>query len=214
MRIEKHFIADIHESEYNPRVKLDRYSDEYKAIKQSIIDYGFVEPIVVNDTTMACIGGHQRLAVMRDMGEEEIYCNMVHIENPEKEKALCIALNKIEGKHDEEKLNELLNDEKIREFELGLENLDADPDTMLGLHDSDDFDDEYGDDEVATAELEAELAASDDEEPNNAMVIKVGNYKFDTTVAEYEEMIASIRDKGIFEKSEIIEELRRRIFND
>lgn len=208
MRIEEHFISEIHESEYNPRVALDRFSREYKAIKKSIEDYGFVEPIVVNDTTMACIGGHQRLSVMRDMGVEKIPCNMVHIEDPEKEKALCIALNKIKGDWDSEKLDELLRDEEIRAFELGFDNIEVTFDDELG-----DYDD-YGDDEEVTATDDEDEPFTDDEVADAGMVIKIGNYKFDTTVSEYEDMLASIRDNGIFEKSEIIEELKRRLCSD
>lgn len=208
MRIEEHFISEIHESEYNPRVALDRFSREYKAIKKSIEDYGFVEPIVVNDTTMACIGGHQRLSVMRDMGVEKIPCNMVHIEDPEKEKALCIALNKIKGDWDSEKLDELLRDDEIRAFELGFDNIEVTFDDELG-----DYDD-YGDDEEATTTDDEDEPFTDDEVADAGMVIKIGNYKFDTTVSEYEDMLASIRDNGIFEKSEIIEELKRRLCSD
>lgn len=210
MKIEKHFISDIHESEYNPRIALDRNSREYKAIENSIKDYGFVEPIVVNDITMSCIGGHQRLAVMRDRGEEQIDCVMVHIENPEKEKALCIALNKIKGDWDNEKLDELLQDDKLREFELGFESINVSIDDELGGDTNlDDYDDEdtADDDDISSAGF-------DDEVADAGMVIKIGNYKFDTTVSEYEKMIASIRDEGIFDKSEIIEELKRRLCND
>lgn len=209
MKIEKHFISDIHESEYNPRFVLDRYSREYKAIENSINDYGFVEPIVVNEITMTCIGGHQRLAVMRDMGEEQIDCVMVHIENPQKEKALCIALNKIKGDWDSEKLDELLQDDKLREFELGFESINVNIDDELGDDTNlDDYDDEDTTDDD-------DISSPDDEEVADAgMIIKIGNYKFDTTVSEYEKMIASIRDEGIFDKSEIIEELKRRLCND
>lgn len=208
MRIEEHFISEIHESEYNPRITLDKLSREYRAIKQSILDYGFVEPIVVNDITMSCVGGHQRLAVMRDMGMEKIECAMVHIEDAEKEKALCIALNKIKGEWDTEKLDELLGDDELRKFEMGFDNIEVDFGSILD--DDDDFSgDDYNDSDTADDGM-----AIDDEVPDNGMVIKIGNYHFDATVSEYDEMMASIRDEGIFEKSEIIKELERRLCSD
>lgn len=208
MRIEEHFISEIHESEYNPRITLDKLSREYRAIKQSILDYGFVEPIVVNDITMSCVGGHQRLAVMRDMGMEKIECAMVHIEDAEKEKALCIALNKIKGEWDTEKLDELLGDDELRKFEMGFDNIEVDFGNILD--DDDDFSgDDYNDSDTADDGM-----AIDDEVPDNGMVIKIGNYHFDATVSEYDEMMASIRDEGIFEKSEIIKELERRLCSD
>lgn len=208
MRIEEHFISEIHENEYNPRIALDKLSREYKAIKQSIIDYGFVEPIVVNDITMSCVGGHQRLAVMRDMGMEKIECVMVHIEDPEKEKALCIALNKIKGEWDTEKLDELLRDDELRKFEMGFDSIEVDFGNIL---DGDyDFD---GDDYDDSDKLDGDTLV-DDEVPDSGMVIKIGNYHFNATVSEYDEMMAAIRDKGIFEKPEIIEELKRRLCSD
>lgn len=208
MRIEEHFISEIHESEYNPRITLDKLSREYKAIKQSILDYGFVEPIVVNDITMSCVGGHQRLAVMRDMGMEKIECAMVHIEDAEKEKALCIALNKIKGEWDTEKLDELLNDDELRKFEMGFDNIEVDFGNIL------DDDDDFGGDDDDDSDTADDGVAIDDEVPDNGMVIKIGNYHFDATVSEYDEMMASIRDEGIFEKSEIIKELERRLCSD
>lgn len=210
MKIETHFIADIHESEYNPRIALDRFSKEYKAIRKSIDDYGFVEPIVVNDITMSCIGGHQRLAVMRDMGEEQIDCVMVHIESPEKEKMLCIALNKIKGEWDNEKLDDLLSDPEIREFELGFDSIEVSLDEELNdtAADADDYGDgEYEDDNCNCSPIDDDIADA-------GMVIKVGNYHFDTTVSEYDELIGQIRDRGIFDKSEIIDELKRRLCSD
>lgn len=211
MKIEKHFISDIHESEYNPRVKLDRHSREYKAIENSINDYGFVEPIVVNDINMTCIGGHQRLTVMRDMGEQEIDCSMVHIEDPQKEKALCIALNKIKGDWDKDKLDELLQDESILEFELGFESIEVNLDDELGGETNLD---DYGEDDNGSDEDDYSQSDIDDDVEDAGMIVKIGNYKFETTVSKYEEMIASIRDEGMFDKSEIIEELKRRLCND
>lgn len=210
MRIETHYISDIHESEYNPRVALDSTSKEYKAIKKSIEDYGFVEPIVVNDITMNCIGGHQRLAIMKDMGEEQIDCAMVHIEDPDKEKALCIALNKIKGDWDNEKLDLLLSEPEIREFELGFDNIEVTLDAELNNSDLELND--YSEDE--NDEDDDSYSMLDDETGNTQMVIKIGVYHFNINTSEYEEMLASIRDEGIFERAEIIEELKRRLCSD
>lgn len=56
---------------------------------------------------MTIIGGHQRYKVLVDMGYSEVDCVVVDL-NKDKEKALNIALNKISGEWDEEKLITLL----------------------------------------------------------------------------------------------------------
>ena len=83
-------IKDIKESEYNPRVSLVPGSKEYEEIKKSLIQYGLVEPPIVNEHNMTCIGGHQRISVLRGMGVEYVDCSIVNIADPVQEKKLCI----------------------------------------------------------------------------------------------------------------------------
>ena len=61
--------------------------------------------MVWNRRTGFVVGGHQRLKVLLDMGETEIDCVVVDLE-PAKEKALNLALNRIQGDWDEAKLAE------------------------------------------------------------------------------------------------------------
>lgn len=202
-------ISDIHESEYNPRVALDRSSKEYLTIKKSIEEYGLVEPIVVNDVNMCCIGGHQRLAVLRDIGEKTIDCSMVHIDCPEKEKALCIALNKIKGDWDADKLDELLSDDEVREFEMGFEELDIQFDDELP-------DDVDSDDKIEDSYLynDEDFDFNEDEIPESNLTVKIGGFHFKITTPEYENLIGSLRDSGIFDKTAVCDELRRKICSD
>ena len=81
---------------YNPRKTLKAGDKEYEKIKNSILEFGYVEPIIVN-YDMTVIGGHQRLTVLKDLGYTEVQCVVVHIEDEHKVKALNIALNKITG---------------------------------------------------------------------------------------------------------------------
>ena len=89
---------------YNPRKKLKAGDKEYEKIKSSILEFGYVEPIIVNDD-MTVIGGHQRLTVLKDLGYTEVQCVVVEIEDENKVKALNIALNKISGDWDTDKLS-------------------------------------------------------------------------------------------------------------
>lgn len=65
---------------YNPRKKLKVGDKEYEKIKNSIKEFGYVEPIIVN-FDMTVIGGHQRLTVLKDLGYKEVQCVVVHIED-------------------------------------------------------------------------------------------------------------------------------------
>ena len=53
-------ISVLKPAEYNPRKKLKPGDREYKKIKDSIEEFGFADPLVVN-ADMTIIGGHQRL---------------------------------------------------------------------------------------------------------------------------------------------------------
>ena len=52
---------------YNPRKTLKLGDKEYEKIRQSIEEFGFADPLVVN-ADMTIIGGHQRLTVAVDLG--------------------------------------------------------------------------------------------------------------------------------------------------
>lgn len=96
-------------AEYNPRIKLEPGMPEYEKLKNSIQEFGYVEPIIVNDRTGKVIGGHQRINVLKDLGYKEV--EVVHVDLDEAhEKALNVALNKISGNWDAEKLEDLLRD--------------------------------------------------------------------------------------------------------
>ena len=118
MKIEKVNIEELKEAEYNPRKNLTPDDEEYKKIKKSIIEFGYVAPLIVNKD-MTVIGGHQRLKVLKELGYTEIECNMVDLDK-NKEKALNIALNKITGEWDDDKLEELLSELKDTDIDLDI----------------------------------------------------------------------------------------------
>ena len=109
---------------YNPRKKLKAGDKEYEKIKNSILEFGYVEPIIIN-YDMTVIGGHQRLTVLKDLGYTEVQCVVVHIEDEHKVKALNIALNKITGAWNEELLADLLVDLQSVDFNTDLTGFEA-----------------------------------------------------------------------------------------
>ena len=75
-----------------------------------------IRPLIWNKRTGNLVGGHQRFKVLIAQGAKDVEVSVVDLPL-EKEKALNIALNKISGDWDEQKLAELLND-LIKETEF------------------------------------------------------------------------------------------------
>ena len=110
-------VSELKPAEYNPRKKLKPGDKEYEKIKNSIEEFGFADPLVVN-ADMTIIGGHQRLTVAMALGYTEVPCAVVDIDKV-RERALNIALNKITGAWDENLLADLLKDIQDSDFDLG-----------------------------------------------------------------------------------------------
>jgi len=96
MLIEKVPASKLNPAAYNPRKDLKPGDKEYEKLKRSIAEFGYVEPIIWNKTTGNVVGGHQRLKVLLDLGQTEIDCVIVELDD-KREKALNLALNKIQG---------------------------------------------------------------------------------------------------------------------
>ena len=115
MQIEIKKIKDLTPASYNPRKDLKPGDKEYEKLKRSIDEFGFVEPIIWNKQTGNVVGGHQRLKILKAQGIDEIECVIVDL-TPAKEKALNIALNKISGDWDFEKLEDISSIVKVPQF--------------------------------------------------------------------------------------------------
>ena len=94
---------------YNPRIDLQPDDETYKNLQQSIEAFGYIEPIIWNERTGHVIGGHQRLKVLLAKGYSEIEVSRIDV-SEEDEKLLNVALNKITGRWDMDKLEDLLRD--------------------------------------------------------------------------------------------------------
>lgn len=145
MVIEKIRTDRLIPADYNPRKDLKPGDPEYEKLKRSLEEFGYVEPVIWNKTTSHVVGGHQRLKVLLDMGITEVECVVVEMD-AEKEKALNIALNKISGDWDKDKLALLIADLQGADFDVSLTGFDpGEIDDLFkdslkdGIHD-DDFD--------------------------------------------------------------------------
>ena len=145
MQIEKLKTELLIPADYNPRKDLKPGDPEYEKLKRSMEQFGYVEPVIWNKTTSHVVGGHQRLKVLLDMGITEVECVVIEM-NEEKEKALNIALNKISGDWDKDKLMLLIADLQGADFDISLTGFEpAELDALFkdslkdGIHE-DDFD--------------------------------------------------------------------------
>ena len=142
-------VGKLVPTDYNPRKDLKPGDPEYEKLKRSLTEFGYVEPVIWNKTTGHVVGGHQRLKVLIDTGVTEVECVVVEM-SEEKEKALNVALNKISGEWDKEKLSLLISDLQLADFDVSLTGFDAvEIDKLLngGIdaeEDSFDVDDELG----------------------------------------------------------------------
>jgi len=105
MEIKTLKIKDLKLAEYNPRHMED---EEMEKLKNSIKEFGLVEPLVVNKD-LTIIGGHQRLKAAEMLGWIEIPCIIVDLDK-KKEKLLNLALNRIVGNWEEGKLAKLIRE--------------------------------------------------------------------------------------------------------
>ncbi|MEA4938546.1 MAG: site-specific DNA-methyltransferase [Christensenella sp.] len=117
-------VGKLVPADYNPRKDLKPGDPEYEKLKHSLTEFGYVEPVIWNKTTSHVVGGHQRLKVLVDTGVTEIECVVVEM-GEEKEKALNVALNKISGEWDKDKLSLLIADLQLADFDVSLTGFDA-----------------------------------------------------------------------------------------
>jgi len=124
MNIQKIPISRINPAAYNPRLDLKPGDPDYEKLKKSINTFGYVEPLVWNIQTGNLVGGHQRFKILLEQGVKEVEVSVVDLD-PQKEKALNLALNKIRGDWDEEKLGSLLDElSKSPDFDVTLTGFD------------------------------------------------------------------------------------------
>ena len=99
-------------------------------------------------------------------------------------------------------LTALLQDEAVFSLPTGFEEGDVDLERMLEDVEPPDL-----------PEDEEEEGAEEPDGPESTTVVKIGNFKFKITISEYQGMLNTIRDAGIFDSKAISDEIKRRILN-
>lgn len=164
MEIEHIKITDLKPAEYNPR----RISDEdYQKLKNSISTFGLVDPIIVNLKNMHIVGGHQRYDVLLEehMLDNDFLAELpmiklgdvgfvftdtnLSIADDDHEKALNLALNKISGEWDNDKLAEVLEELELSPIDIQLTGFDDLELTELQFENDIEYDDDISDSDLS-----------------------------------------------------------------
>jgi len=137
MEIQTLEVNKINPAVYNPRKDLQPGDPEYDKLKKSILEFDMVEPLVWNKRTGNLVGGHQRLKVLSELGIEKVEVSVVDLSEV-KEKALNIALNKIQGEWDFPRLKDLLEELDTGDIDMEITGFDLKEieDLMTQLHES------------------------------------------------------------------------------
>ncbi len=154
MNIRKFKLSDLNPAKYNPRKALKPGDPEFEKLKRSITEFGYVELIVINvANNNTVISGHQRLAVLKDIGETEVECVVVEL-NDADEKALNVAMNKVSGDWDTQKLADLMDSLKELDYDLGKTGFDPPEIEQLfnQVHDKNVSDDDFDVDKAVEKE--------------------------------------------------------------
>jgi DNA modification methylase/sulfur carrier protein ThiS len=147
MNLQRIPIEKLKPAKYNPRKDLKPGDPAYEKIKRSLNDYGYVDPVIWNEVTGNIVGGHQRQKILVAEGATEIDCVVVHIENPQDEKAMNIALNKAVGEWEPVALADLLSELQTSGYDLAAEVNDL----FSQVHDKDVADDDFDEDKAVEA---------------------------------------------------------------
>lgn len=129
MDIRKIPVSMIRAAEYNPRIDLKPGDPEYEKLKRSIEEFGYVEPLVWNEKQETSLVAISEILI-NELQETEVEVSVVDLDDNQ-EKALNLALNKISGDWDEEKLAYVLADLKESNLDISLSGFDDEVVTKL-----------------------------------------------------------------------------------
>jgi ParB-like chromosome segregation protein Spo0J len=113
-------LAALVPAPYNPRRPLEPRSAAYRKLRKSLEEFGLVEPLVWNEVSGHVVGGHARLAILRELGASEAPVSVVRLDEA-RERALNVVLNNQEaqGRYDPDRLADVLVElEGLPELEL------------------------------------------------------------------------------------------------
>ena len=117
MIVETVKIDDLISPDYNPR---HITPEALESLKQSIDEFGYIDPLIVNRVNMHVVGGNQRLECLKALDYKEVEVIFINEPDINREKAINIRLNNSSGDWDIGKLDTIFNDLEIEGFDLTL----------------------------------------------------------------------------------------------
>ena len=178
-------VDELKASEYNPRKWNGKQESD---LGKSLDEFGAVAPLVVNkadNRKNIVIGGHFRLALMKNRGYEKVPVVYVDIPDIKKEKELNLRLNKNTGDFDWNLLKDIGEDILVEsgfddlEVSKQLQSLDGEVEKLSDV-DSAKFD-----------ELSREYTFGD-----VAYVVRIGEFAVEVPESEYSVISEKIMEAG------------------
>lgn len=152
METRKISIYDLKPAEYNPRIMP---TDEMAKLTTSLRTFGLVDPIIIDLTdNNTIIGGHQRYEALIHLDEEELTLiplgdiglvineTNIRIKDKNDQKALNLALNKIRGGWDWNKVDEILLDLNSDGYQIDLTGFDEEDINLYDVNIEDEINNE------------------------------------------------------------------------
>ena len=123
MKIEKVDIHTLISPDYNPRQITD---EAMESLKNSLDEFGYIDPLIVNRVNNHVVGGNQRLHALKELGYSEV--DVIFINEPDlvREKAINVRLNNSSGEWDADKLDNVFKDLELTGFDITLTGFETD----------------------------------------------------------------------------------------
>lgn len=223
IKIKRVKIDQLAPAEYNPREILRVGDKGYERLKNSLMEFGEVLPIVWNEKTGNIVGGHQRYYMYLDEGIKSLDVSVVNL-SLKKEKALNITLNNenVGSTWDKDKLALLVGELDAPDLELtGFD--DSELESLigeLGYFDGvdlggDDLQDEEEDPEDGPELQEAEELPYEgdgkDALPAQEVYIKIGKYEFMLERILFDTWLRDIKETYGDDTESVIDGIKERL---
>lgn len=204
MEIQIKKIEELSPAPYNPRKVLQSEDKEYQDIKRNIQNFGLVVPLIVNKRTGYLVNGNQRLNVLKDLGYKEVEVNVIDVDI-ETEKALNVALSRIDGDFEVRSLTNVIGE--LQENGINPSTLGFTQAEILRMFPADmDADNLFsGEDDDNPFKEEKKYDKPDE------VVCLVGKYRFKMYREQLEEIMAAIRYRNGFMKESTNREIKLRL---
>lgn len=209
---EKISINDITPSEYNPRIITQK---DKEILKNSLTEFGLVDPIIVNLKNNTIIGGHQRYFILKELGVTELFLvsqgdigwiflqEELSIPSDDYEKALNISLNQQAGQWDYGKLYPILDNFNEINFDTDLTGFDyISPNTST---------DDFFDEDTFSYDFDEGIEEEDIIIKKQTRILKIGTYSIELDLFKFNNWLRKIEFDNDFNSMKIINEIKRRL---